>query len=382
MVFKEGLSQFRFLSELYKADEPAAVLLTEYPSSNSDETQFRNTEEFIIHDPFPPPERALLKILGPHHLMFCWGNNIPVCSEISPHEELFSHWRRSFGDDCVPKWKGYDAEDKYITLFPYESLSDSQNVIDQKTLYDLHSKAELEKIDCVQAKVLSQISAPCILKLSHGYAGLGNFFINDEQDEIEAKNYIDQHWPGAKIVINEIIEDIIGDFGVQFYLAKDGSFVCMGFTNQLFNENKRWVGGRFSLGIQDELYSKFMPIVKSVAKHLSQNGYFGVVGVDILQNKNDEFFLVDINPRLTGITPFLIASRLLIHRGYEEGLYAASILFKGDLKALIRKAESIEKSKVFVLSAYEDKQSNITKCHLSIHSESQEECSNILNSFR
>ena len=73
----------RFLSELYAQDVPSAVLLTEYPSSNSDDTLFQNKTDFIIHDPFPPPRPELLKRLGPHHLMCCWGDKVPVTSDVA-----------------------------------------------------------------------------------------------------------------------------------------------------------------------------------------------------------------------------------------------------------------------------------------------------------
>ena len=66
----QRLPSLKFLSELYAQDAPDAVLLAEYPSSNSDETQFQNRSKYIIYDPFPPPTRALLKVLGPHHLMW------------------------------------------------------------------------------------------------------------------------------------------------------------------------------------------------------------------------------------------------------------------------------------------------------------------------
>ena len=166
----------RFLAELYHNDAPSACLLAEYPSSNSDETVFQNKTQFIIHDPFPPP-RELLTSLGPHHLMCCWGDSLPVTSQVAPPAMLTQHWQRVFGDNGVPNWKNFDASDRFITLFPHQSISPARQLVDPAINYELHSKEVIEKIDCPQAKIFDSIQPPCLVKLSHGYAGLGNFFI-------------------------------------------------------------------------------------------------------------------------------------------------------------------------------------------------------------
>ena len=181
-----------FLSELYATDCPDAVLLTEYPSSNSDQTRFQNFSKFTIHDPATPPKRELLKILGPHHLMLGWGQAIDVCSDVRPPQELFDHWERTFGARGVPHWRLPDENSSYITLFPHQSLSGEQQIIDPELNYRLHSKEVIEKIDCNQAAVLDRIEPPCIVKLTHGYAGLSNFFVRNHQEAKAVRQKMDQ----------------------------------------------------------------------------------------------------------------------------------------------------------------------------------------------
>ena len=125
----ESFNEYDFLSELYENDTPQARLLAEYPSSNSDETQFRNRSKYIIHDPFPPPPRSLLKILGPHHLMCGWGRHLSVSSEVRPPQLLLNHWENIFGKEGCPVWQPFDPEADYITLFPHESIPASRQVI-------------------------------------------------------------------------------------------------------------------------------------------------------------------------------------------------------------------------------------------------------------
>ena len=381
MSFKDSLSSFKFLSELYAKDAPDAVLMTEYPSSNSSETRFQNKTKYIIHDPFPPPPVGLLKTLGPHHLMYGWGTEIPVTSQLKPPAALLEHWRKSFGAIGCPEWQAIGDNQPYITSFPFETLSAEQQVIDPAALYHLHSKQAIAEIPCAQAEVYDEPRVPCIIKLSHGYAGLGNFFVRDQADLDKAQTEIDKHWPDAPVVINQLLTDIIGDYGVQFYLNKQGEMTWLGFTQQVFNETGRWTGGIFNADIQDEFYDEFLKTAKPVAEYLHEHGYFGVVGIDILQDKDDNFFLVDLNPRLTGITPFLITSRLLVSEGYTYGIYTASVEMDGDLSDAITLAEGMADTRVALLSAYQAPNSQTTKCHVSISGKTGEACEAVLSTL-
>ena len=383
MTSPSSISQFRLLSELYIVDAPDSVLLTEYPSSNSTETRFQNDREFQIHDPFPPPRRELLKYLGPHHLMCGWGNLLPVTSEVEPGEMLLDHWNQTFGQTGRPSWQSLeqtcdtDPPTACVTLFPHQSLAAERQVIDPAVYYELHSKEAIAKIDCPQAAVLDEVSFPSIAKLTHGYAGMGNFFLKNAEDESAMNAILQQYWPDASVVINSIIPDIVGDYGIQFYLHRDGSIVWLGLTEQHFNDSARWCGGSYDAQQQQDLREPMKPFVTAIADYLHSNRYFGVVGFDVLKTKSGEFFMVDLNPRLTGITPFLIASRIFNSElGHETGVYQASCKFDGGLEQLIAAADVERQCKVLVLSAFEETVAGktTTVCHLSASGKSQEAC--------
>ena len=372
-----------FLSELYAQDCPDAVLLAEYPSSNSDATQFQNRSKYIIHDPTPPPHRILMKVLGPHHLMWGWGNEIPVCSELPMPQALLEHWQNVLGERVVPQWCAPADGLNYVTLFPHQSLSEGSQVIEPENYYRLHSKEVIEKIDCPQAAVLDEIAAPCILKLTHGYAGLSNFFVRKDEDADSVLADIKRKWPNATYVVNSIIEDIQTDYGVQFYLKKNGTAVWLGFTEQSFDENGKWSGGCFSADAQERCFGDLAKMIEPVADYLHGEGYFGVVGIDVVTNGDGQQFLVDVNPRLTGITPFLMASRMFAEQGLSEGIYLASFKFNGSLDQLIAQAESFKGqqplTRVVVLSAFEDPSGEYTTCHLSVTSDSQSQNQKVLS---
>ena len=378
MITKAG---FNFLSELYAADAPDAWLLPEYPSSNSDETRFQNRDRFIIHDPFPPPPRELLQVLGPHHLMCGWGSQLAATSQVQPPAALIDHWERVLGKDVRPVWKPFDESREYITLFPHESLNANQQVVDPEVNYAIHSKEVIEKIDCQQADVLPEVKPPCVAKLSHGYAGLGNFFINSNDDAIAMRQKLDEQWPSAKLVVNSLIENINGDFGVQFYLRKSGEIVWLGFTEQKFDKNRRWCGGTFTASMLDEMLPHFEPFIEAAGAYLHSVGYFGVVGIDLLRDTSNQFYLVDVNPRLTGISPFLIASRIFARDGHTNGIYRASCRFDVSPDELIAKAEQTTDAKLLVLSAVQNSSSGQTIAHVSASSTSIDTSVELLGSL-
>lgn len=370
------------LSCLHATDAAEAWLLTQYPSSNSEETIFQNRTKFQIHDPFPPPPRELLQVLGPHHLMCAWGKDMVVTSQTEPDPRLLKHWANVLGDDWVPTWQPFDPSHDFVTLFPHESLPAERQVVPPDVNYRLHSKEILESIDFPQAKVLDQVTPPCVVKLSHGYAGLGNFFIRTPFDESMMREQVAQQWPDAKLVFNELIENIVGDTGIQFYLRKDGSVVWLGLTQQQFDAKARWSGGVFSAGEQEEGRGRYQDAVLATASRLHSHGYFGVVGIDVLTNADGQQFLVDVNPRLTGVSPFLMASRKFAAQGLTEGIYVASQTFAGSIDDLFTAAESINAANsnmiALVMSACENVDAATTICHLSVSSNSQADNRSIL----
>ena len=364
--------EIRFLSELYAADVPSAVLLAEYPSSNSNAATFQNQSKYIIHDPFPPPPVELLKQLGPHHLMYGWGQSLPVTSDVCPPAELLEHWERVLGAESCPHWQPLDSSSRYVTLFPLESISADRQVVDPEVNYAIHSKEVIQQIDCAQADVLPSVVPPCIVKLSHGYAGLGNFLVNSPDDEAAMRQQLAAHWPDAVLVVNSVIQDIAGDFGVQFYLHRDGQLVWLGFTEQAFNDQGKWCGGSYSADSQIQQFDQFCKMIEPVGRYLHSVGYFGVVGIDILCDRFGQQFLVDVNPRLTGISPFLMASRMFAQDGLRHGVYRASCSFPGSMSELFETVENQKDVRVTVLSVVENPNGQTTICHLAANSDSHQ----------
>jgi len=81
---------------------------------------------------------------------------------------------------------------------------------------------------------------------------------------------------------------------------------------------------------------------------------------------------------LTGVTPFLLASRQFLNQGHHEGVYAASVRFKGTIKDLFSATKHSTSSAVLIHSAVEEEPGTM-QCHLSAHANSQRQCEEALS---
>ena len=113
-------------------------------------------------------------------------------------------------------------------------------------------------------------------------------------------------------------------------------------------------------------------MIEPVGRYLHSVGYFGVVGIDILCDRFGQQFLVDVNPRLTGISPFLMASRMFAQDGLRHGVYRASCSFPGSMSELFETVENQKDVRVTVLSAVENPSGQTTICHLAANSDSHQ----------
>jgi biotin carboxylase len=116
-----------------------------------------------------------------------------------------------------------------------------------------------------------------------------------------------------------------------------------------------------------------LTIIEKVSKFLHEEGYFGVVGIDILKNAQGQCYLVDLNPRLTGITPFLIISRLFMADGMTHGIYLPGKTFSMSAASLLKFVETIGNGKIIIQAYYEDMKAAITHAHIAIIANSTDE---------
>ena len=133
----------------------------------------------------------------------------------------------------------------------------------------------------------------------------------------------------------------------------------------------------YSVLDQARLKDHLKPSLDPVAKCLHEEGYFGIVGCDLLLDSEENQYVIDINPRLNTSTVISLLSKRLAQKCYNVGvMHAGWVPIKGNLRDVIEICESVKDGAIFIQSAVEE--DNYTRCYVTIFAHSEQACDNLL----
>lgn len=236
-----------------------------------------------------------------------------------------------------------------------------------------------------QIKILEAVKrrgVPFVLKNQQTFGGAGTWVVRNEEDKRELVEMLDgdqgvlrkmlstvtkanYHLKPGSIIISDIVQNPIGDYGLTFFVTGTGGDVFLGASEQMTDGNNAWIGSTIGYSHQESLREKFWPLVERTAAWLATHGYYGPAGIDVLETEksgqtashNGEetaYHIVDLNVRTSGslCLPFLRSH--FTRRGLN---YASSfsITFKGCREKFIDMSrEDFEAGKMCILSWYQD----------------------------
>jgi hypothetical protein len=97
--------------------------------------------------------------------------------------------------------------------------------------------------------------------------------------------------------------------------------------------------------------------MEQAGKYAHENGYFGVIGIDILEDDNDNLWVIDGNIRINGTTPLHLMRPLLTPSGIAIAKFSTEWAFQGTLdETLSNLFSEISKQRFIILSAVESKE--------------------------
>ena len=107
---------------------------------------------------------------------------------------------------------------------------------------------------------------------------------------------------------------------------------------------------------QSKLEDQMKPSILPVATRLHEEGYFGIVGCDLLVDNQGNQYVIDINPRLNTSTIIFLLSKRMSQRGYHVGaMHAGSISIKGTITDAIEICKAVKDGEIFIQAAVEEK---------------------------
>ncbi|MCT7951991.1 ATP-grasp domain-containing protein [Ancylothrix sp. C2] len=306
------------------------------------------------------------------------GDKVPGIVIIDPPKSLINYWQEylGFSDasmamlDCSTYLEDLSQSeqfDKLITLFPFDNLAPEKHAVNPDSHYHLLSKASLAEmgVQCPKYSTynLHEVSLesinlpeqfPYLIKTSHGLSGEGTYIIKNPSDLNycleEVRKYLEIKLLDT-IIISEFVADVEKNYCVQFYVSKEGEIKLIGTTGQLVTEDGNYLGGVIDYS-QD--LTPFFEMIAAMGESARKQGYFGVIGFDVLEDKDGQFYVIDANFRVNGSTPLCLQRHRLLKEGKQVAKYSSDYRISGTLESILTTLKPELESKDFIiLSALE-----------------------------
>jgi hypothetical protein len=296
-----------------------------------------------------------------------------------PRPILIDYWRDCFGfgyDNVEVLTRSVyldylnqsDHFNKIITLFPFDHLAPQKHAVPPDIHYRLLSKTTLAEAgvrspnyktyrldDTAIADIPLPESFPYLIKVSHGLSGEGTYIIKTPSDldytwreigKYREDNLLDQ------IIVSEFVKNEVQNYCVQFYVDKTGQITLIGATEQMVSPEGKYLGGIIDYEKSEVL--RFKEIIDAIASYAHSHGYFGVIGCDVLEDKDGEFHVIDINFRINGSTPLCLQRHRFLSQGKTVAKYSGAYRMSGTLDSILATLKSeLDRQDFLILSALE-----------------------------
>lgn len=370
-------------SELYAADVAASKhgFILQYPCTASWDF-YPNNRKYFIQDGSREESKVGYDKLcqkEPWKIMAVLGNSLPGIMVRGPRDLLVEYWRDAFGHNYNNMlvlersvWCDFLNQHndfrKFVTLFPYDRLAPAKHAVDPDSHYRLLSKSSLAEmgINAPPYRVYDLRSTPLeaielpdhypyLIKTTHGLSGEGTYIIRRVHD-VEFCFRELRHYMGAKlvseIVVSDFVKDEIANYCVQFYVDRRGVPLLLGATSQLVSDAGVFQGGLIRYAETD--MRRFFPMIGNMAAYAHSHGYFGVIGLDVLEDKEGELHCIDANIRVNGSTPLCLQRHDLMKLGKNVAKFSSGYQMEGTLDDILVTLKSeLDRKDVIILSALE-----------------------------
>ncbi|XP_032234563.2 uncharacterized protein LOC5509712 [Nematostella vectensis] len=358
-------------SSLFKKDLEDAYIFPERPSSFNHDAKLVNDERYLIHDYPPWPSKYIEQL--PRELCATMGDDLPVLLRDPPSEELKEHWSKVLSFFPAADIRQLDEEDTgyktIVTNYPLQSLPRERHAVDPDAHHKVLCKSTIPEMgaSCPYHMSIHDYTIPCMIKVSHGIAGRGTFMAKTQEAAEAIINTMQNEMQCNEPIVTEVIEGITGNLCVQFHLFKSGETHWIGATQQVIGEDLEWEGGIVNWNEQEKLKKLVFKTVRPVKKYLHSKGYFGVVGVDILTTKHEQY-VIDLNPRFNCSSALLLMAPHMAAKGYPVSKMLRIPDVRLSEKELMRKIQKINdegEGVVVTLGSYESQDGSsrqVTAC--------------------
>ncbi|KAK3331282.1 hypothetical protein B0H66DRAFT_546203 [Apodospora peruviana] len=249
-----------------------------------------------------------------------------------------------------------------------------------------------------------------VLKNQQTFGGAGTWVITTEEQKeallddmkredgplrkLLAQITVENHHlsPGS-LVISDIVKDPIGDYGLTFLVKESGEAEFLAASEQMIDGNNAWLGSTINYDNQERLHDKFKDVIERTAKWVASHGYFGPVGVDVLETATPgetathsgevtAFHIVDLNVRTSGSLSLPLLRGHFVGRGLNCAS-SFSITVKATRREFMEKwKQDFEAGRMFIVSWYEDESVEESVADVVIGAEGEAELEELMGRVR
>ena len=370
-------------SDLFAQDITDAryAFILNYPATAS-WAAYPNTKKYFLQDGSDEATKTSYDKIcqkEPWKNLAVLGDAIPGIVINPPQKLLIDYWKEHFGFSYanievmqravyLDDLSSSDRFDKVITLFPFDSLQPEKHAVAPDTHYRLLSKVTLADlgVQCPKYKSYNLHSFslediqlpeqfPYLIKTSHGLSGEGTYIIRSASDLNycfeELRKYLDIKLLNT-IIVSEFVKNTVQNYCVQFYISKTGEITLIGTTVQLVTPEGTYLGGVIHYREID--MSKFFGMIAAIGQYAHQQGYFGFIGFDVLEDQDGQLYVIDANFRVNGSTPLCLQRHTLLGLGKEVAKYSSDYRMDGTLDSILMTLKrELERKDFMLLSALE-----------------------------
>lgn len=370
-------------SDLFVQDtgDAAYALILNYPATAS-WAAYPNTTKYFLQDGNDEATKTSYDKIcqkEPWKNLAVLGDAVPGIVLSPPRNVLIDYWREQFGfsydnlklmrrTTYLDELNQLDRNQRILTLFPFDGLQPEKHAVDPEVHYRLLSKATLAAlgVSCPNYQTyhlhetnLEQVPLPAqfpyLIKTSHGLSGEGTYIIKNKSDLNycleEIRKYLEIGLLKT-IIVSEFIANTTHNYCVQFYVNQAGEITLIGVTQQLVTPGGHYLGGVIYYDAPD--LSKFDAMITQIGQYAHQQGYFGFIGFDVLEDRDGQLYAIDANFRINGSTPLCLQRHKLLKRGKAVAKYSTDYRMDGALDSILSTLKlELEQQDLLILSALE-----------------------------
>ncbi len=95
-------------------------------------------------------------------------------------------------------------------------------------------------------------------------------------------------------------------------------------------------------------------MINAIAQYAYQQGYFGFIGFDVLEDRDGQLYVIDANFRVNGSTPLCLQRHTLLALGKTVAKYSTDYCMDGTLDSiLVTLKKELDRKDLIILSALE-----------------------------